>query len=293
MARRCPPAPASDDPSGRGKSGAAPAHRPVSATIRWALLLEYDGSAFVGWQRQSSGISVQAVLEDAAARLDDRPIASIVAGRTDAGVHAAGQVAHLDLARRLGADRLRDALNFHMKPYPVAVLRAAVAPPDWSARFSAIGRIYRYRILNRRARPALALGRVWHVPHPLDAAAMAAAARLLLGRHDFSAFRAAACQASNPRRTLDRLDIAAEAETIEITAAARSFLHHQVRNMVGTLKLVGEGAWPAERVGAVLAGRDRRAAGPTAPPEGLCLIGVRYDSDPFAVAGSTERHDGD
>jgi tRNA pseudouridine38-40 synthase len=250
---------------------------------RYALLLEYDGSGFVGWQRQDNGPSVQAILEDAAARLaNGAPVVSIVAGRTDAGVHAEAQVAALELPRELPPARLRDALNFHLKPHPVVVLRAALAPPGWHARFSAIGRGYRYRILNRRPRPALLAGRAWHVQAPLDAAAMHEAAQSLLGRHDFTSFRAAACQAKSPLRTLDRLDVIRAGELVEIVAEARSFLHHQVRNMVGTLKLVGEGRWEVLRVAAALAARDRRAAGPTAPAAGLCLTEVRYAIDPFA-----------
>lgn len=248
----------------------------------WALLLEYDGAPFVGWQRQASGLSVQAVLEGAASRLaGGAPVASTVAGRTDAGVHAEGQVALLDLPDRLRADQVRDGLTFHMKPHPVVVLRAAPAPPGWSPRFDAIARRYRYRILNRRSRPALLLGRAWHVERRLDEGAMAEAARLLLGRHDFTSFRASACQAKNPVRTLDRLDVARAGEVIEVRAEARSFLHHQVRNMVGTLKLVGEGRWRPGHVAEALAARDRRAAGPTAPPEGLCLVAVAYPADPF------------
>jgi tRNA pseudouridine38-40 synthase len=250
---------------------------------RYALLLEYDGSAYVGWQRQDNGASVQSVLEDAAARLSaGAPVECVAAGRTDAGVHAEAQVVALELFRTLPPARLRDALNFHLKPHPVVVLRVAIAPPEWHPRFSAIGRSYRYRILNRRPRAALLAGRVWHVDSPLDAAAMQAAAQSLLGRHDFSAFRAAACQAKSPVRTLDRLDVVRTGELVEIIAEARSFLHHQVRNMVGTLKLVGDGRWGVGRVAEVLAGRDRRAAGPTAPAEGLCLTGVRYAVDPFS-----------
>ncbi|MDE2516930.1 MAG: tRNA pseudouridine(38-40) synthase TruA [Rhodospirillales bacterium] len=260
---------------------------PAPGWVRWALRLEYDGRGFAGWQRQAPGVeaplSVQAVLEDAAAHLTaGAPVASIVAGRTDAGVHASAQVVQLDLPAPIAARQVRDALNFHMKPHAVAVLAAVQAPPGWNARFSATARHYRYRILNRRARPALDLGRVWHVPAPLDAAAMAAAARHLLGRHDFTSFRAGACQAKSPLRTLDRLDVTAADDILTIEATARSFLHHQVRNMVGSLKLVGEGRWPASHLRAVLAARDRAAAGPTAPPDGLCLTGVRYDPDPFA-----------
>jgi tRNA pseudouridine38-40 synthase len=248
---------------------------------RYTLLLEYDGAGFVGWQRQDNGISVQEILEGAAARLAT-PVATIVAGRTDAGVHAAAQVVSLDLPREMPPYALREALNFHMKPHLVVVRHAVPAPPGWHPRFSAIGRAYRYSILNRRARPALMAGRVWHVQAPLDAAAMQRAANSLLGRHDFSSFRAAACQAKSPLRTLDRLEVTRSGEIIEIIAEARSFLHHQVRNMAGTLKLVGEGRWPIERVADVLAARDRTRAGPTAPAEGLCLTGVRYASDPFA-----------
>lgn len=248
----------------------------------WALLLEYDGAPFVGWQRQQNGLSVQELLENAAAQLSGgSQVSSIVAGRTDAGVHAEAQVAQLTLATPLSPDRLREALNYHMKPHPVAVLRVAPAPDGWNARFSATGRAYRYWILNRRARPALQVGRVWHLPAPLDTAAMHEAAQLLLGRHDFTSFRAAACQANSPLRTLDRLDVRRNGNLVEVVAEARSFLHHQVRNMVGTLKLVGDGHWPPAQVAAALAARDRSAAGPTAPPEGLYLTGVRYAVDPF------------
>lgn len=254
----------------------------TGATERWALKLEYDGQPFVGWQRQASGLSVQDVLEAAAARLNHgQPVASIVAGRTDAGVHAEGQVAQIDLPAGHSAKAVRDALNFHMKPHPVVILHAAPAPADWNARFSANRRTYRYRILNRRSRPALLAGRVWHVPYALDADRMHHAAQLLLGRHDFTSFRAASCQAKSPLRTLDRLDVRRDAEVIEIIASARSFLHHQVRNFVGTLKLVGEGAWPPERLTAALEARNRAAAGPTAPPDGLTLISVGYAEDPF------------
>ncbi len=248
---------------------------------RWALQLEYDGTGFVGWQRQVTGPSVQSVLEEALARLAGRPVASVAAGRTDAGVHALAQVAHADLDRALTPDRLVAALNYHLKPHPVAVLRAAMVPEGWSARFSAAGRAYRYAILNRPARAALETHRVWHVPAPLDVAAMQAGAGLLLGRHDFSSFRASGCQASSPWRTLDRLDVARQGDTVQIVAEARSFLHHQVRNMVGTLRLVGDGRWQPADMWRVLAACDRRQAGPTAPPDGLFLTGVRYGEDPF------------
>lgn len=252
--------------------------------VLWALRLEYDGGPFVGWQRQGDLLSVQSVLETAAARLNRGvPVASIVAGRTDAGVHAAGQVAQISLPDLYDAQRVREALNFHMKPHPVVVLSAAPAPDGWNARFSATRRTYRYTILNRRARPALGLGQVWHVPMRLDDGAMAAAASLLLGRHDFTSFRAAACQAKSPVRTLDRLDVTRAGDRVIVTAEARSFLHHQVRNMVGTLRMVGDGSWPVARVGSALAARNRAAGGPTAPPEGLCLMDVGYADNPFGA----------
>ncbi len=248
---------------------------------RWALLLEYDGAGYVGWQRQENGVSLQALLETAASRLcGGAPVGSTVAGRTDAGVHAAGQVAMLELPDGFAAETVRDALNFHLKPHPLVVLQAAEASADWNPRFSARARRYRYAILNRRARPGLDR-RVWHVPLPLAAQKMQEAAALLLGRHDFSSFRAAACQAKSPLRTLDRLDVWREGDLVLVEAEARSFLHHQVRNMVGTLKLVGEGRWAPARVAAALEARDRRAAGPTAPPDGLTFLGVHYEPDPF------------
>jgi tRNA pseudouridine38-40 synthase len=217
------------------------------------------------------------VLEEAAAHLNGGEVPLVTAaGRTDAGVHAEAQVAHLDLATDLPPERVREALNFHTRPHPVAITGAAIVAPDWSARFSAIGRAYRYRILNRPARPALDWGRVWHVKERLDAAAMHEAAQGLLGRHDFSAYRAASCQAKSPLRTLDRLDVTRLGDEIEIIAEARSFLHHQVRNMVGTLVEVGYGRRPASWPRAVLIGADRAKAGQTAPPEGLVLTGVKY-----------------
>ncbi|GAA4503606.1 tRNA pseudouridine(38-40) synthase TruA [Gluconacetobacter tumulicola] len=257
---------------------------PSPTIARWAVRIEYDGRPFVGWQRQITGLSVQQVLEEAASRLAaGRIVTSITAGRTDAGVHATGQVAHLDFPAetRLTASSVRDALNFHMKPHPVAVLQAVPVDTEWNARFSANRRSYRYRIVNRRGRLALDEGRVWLVKRTLDADAMALAAGHLLGRHDFTSFRASACQAKSPLRTLDRLTVTRLGEDIVIEAEARSFLHHQVRNMVGTLKLVGERTWSPERVGEALRACDRRAAGPTAPPDGLYLTGVGYDPDPF------------
>ena len=248
----------------------------------WVLQLEYDGAPFVGWQRQATGLSVQEVLETAASRLArGGPVSTVAAGRTNSGVHASAQVAQLRLDTPITAEKLRDALNYHTKPHPVVVLRAAPAPEGWNARFSAIRRSYRYVILNRRVRPALLAGRAWHVAAPLDVEAMHRAAQTLLGRHDFTTFRAAACQANSPLRTLDRLSVIRSGALIEIEAEARSFLHHQVRNMVGTLELVGDGHWPVERVATALAARDRSAGGPTAPAAGLCLTGVSYPIDPF------------
>ncbi|MCW8308328.1 tRNA pseudouridine(38-40) synthase TruA [Acidiphilium sp. PA] len=251
---------------------------------RFALKLEYDGRAFVGWQRQVNGVSVQQVLEQAAARLSGGPvIPSVAAGRTDAGVHAAGQVVLVDLPDRLHINAVRNGLNFHMQPHAVAVLAASVvSDPAWSPRFSAIERSYRYVILNRPARPALGAGFVWHVRHPLDVVAMQEAADVLVGRHDFTSFRALACQAASPVRTVDRLAISRLKDRVVIDVSARSFLHHQVRNFVGTLKLVGTGHWSPARVAQVLAACDRAVAGPTAPSGGLTLMHVRYPEDPFA-----------
>ena len=243
---------------------------------RYKLTIEYDGSGFVGWQRQTNGLSVQEVLEDAIERFCGERVTTHVAGRTDAGVHALGQVAHFDIAKDTTSDTVRDALNFHVKPHAIAVLKAEIVGEEFHARFSARRRIYRYRIVNRRASLALERGRAWHVQAPLDLAAMQTGAAHLLGRHDFSSFRAAECQAKSPLKTLDVLDISREGEAIIVDARARSFLHHQVRNMVGTLKLVGEGKWVPDDVRRVLAARDRREAGPTAPPEGLYLVEIVY-----------------
>lgn len=243
---------------------------------RYRLTLEYDGAPFVGWQRQAIGLSVQEALEKAVHRFSGESATVFAAGRTDAGVHALGQVAHLDLVRPFPVETVRDALNFHLKPHPIAVLAVAEAPPDFHARFSATSRTYIYRILNRRARPALDAGRRWWVPMPLDAGAMADAAQVLVGRHDFTTFRAALCQAKSPVRTLDLLQVERQGDEVLIGASARSFLHHQVRNMVGTLKLVGEGKWTVADVKAALDARDRGKGGPTAPAQGLFLVAVGY-----------------
>jgi tRNA pseudouridine38-40 synthase len=243
---------------------------------RYRLILEYDGGPFAGWQRQENGPSVQAAIEEAIFKLSAERVTVTGAGRTDAGVHARGQVAHFDLAKEFPPETVRDALNAHLRPAPVAVIEAAIADPEFHARFSAIGRHYEYRILNRRAPPALDHGHVWHVMHALDAEAMHGAAQTLIGKHDFTTFRSAMCQAKSPEKTLDRLDVTRHGDEIVIYASARSFLHHQVRSMAGTLKLVGEGKWTAKDVARALDARDRSACGPVAPPEGLTLIRVDY-----------------
>ncbi len=245
----------------------------------WALEIEYDGTSFMGWQRQKHGLAIQQVVEEAAAKICGGEMPQAVAsGRTDAGVHALGQIVQIDLPD-FSPHRIREALNYHMKPHPVVVLRAAPAPSDWNARFSAIWRRYRYVISNRPAFPALELNRVWHVRQHLDAEAMHRAAQSLLGHHDFSAFRASACQAKSPMRTLDQISVAREGEHIILRAQARSFLHHQVRNMAGSLKMVGEGTWPESRIADILAARNRAIAGPTAPSEGLYFVSVGYEQD--------------
>ena len=243
---------------------------------RYKLTLEYDGTPFVGWQHQENGLAVQDVLEEALRRFCGDTVDTTAAGRTDAGVHALGQVVHFDLTKEWPATRVREALNFHLQPHPVVVRQAELAAADFHARLSATKRAYLYRILNRRAPPAVDRARVWHVPKPLDVAGMHAAAQVLVGRHDFTSFRASLCQAKSPVKTLDRLDVSQAGEEIHVVAAARSFLHHQVRNMVGTLKLVGEGKWTKAHVADALAAADRRRAGPTAPPDGLYLVEVRY-----------------
>ncbi|MGE0579313.1 MAG: tRNA pseudouridine(38-40) synthase TruA [Reyranella sp.] len=245
---------------------------------RYKLTVEYDGAPFVGWQRQDNGPSVQAALEEAAFAFCGERVTMHGAGRTDTGVHAAGQVAHVDFERQHAPATVQAAINFHLKPQPIVVIEAAAVPADFHARFSATSRRYRYLILNRRAPPALERGRVWHVPVALDSAAMADAAALLVGRHDFNSFRSTACQAASSLKTLDRLDVARDGDRIAIDVAARSFLHNQVRILVGTLQLVGRGQWSRRDVEQALAARDRTRAGPTAPPQGLCLMEVRYDS---------------
>jgi len=243
---------------------------------RWRLLLEYDGGPFVGWQRQASGLSVQALLEEAVARLTGETVTVVGGGRTDAGVHALGQVAHLDLEKDLLPERLMGGLNAHLRPHPVAVLEVRAAAPEFHARFAAIRKSYIYRILDRRAPPTLERGRVWHVPRRLDVERMHEAAQALVGRHDFTSFRASECQAQSPLKTLDLLHVRRAGPFVEVRAVARSFLHHQVRNMVGTLVQVGLGKRPLGWAREVLEARDRTAAGPTAPPFGLYLERIDY-----------------
>jgi len=248
----------------------------VAAMPRYKLTIEYDGTPFVGWQSQDNGISAQAVLTEAIAAFAGERVTVNGAGRTDAGVHALGQVAHMDLAKAWDGDTIRDAINFHLRPRPVAVLTAESVAPDFDARFSAVKRHYLYRIVNRRADLTLDQNRAWRVPRPLDAEAMHSAAQRLIGRHDFTTFRAAECQAKSPVKTLDRLDVARDGEAIRITASARSFLQHQVRSMVGSLMHVGEGKWTADDLASALAARDRTACGQVAPPQGLYLVRVDY-----------------
>lgn len=243
---------------------------------RYALTLEFDGTPFFGLQRQGHGPSVQAVVEDAASAVTGEPVTLHSAGRTDSGVHALAMRCHFDAAKAMTPFRLVEALNARMRPAPVAVTSCAVVPDDWHARFSCTGRRYLYRILNRRAPATLLKDRVWHVPQRLDVEAMHAAAQALVGRHDFTTFRSVQCQADSPIKTLDRLDVEQVGEEVHIHAAARSFLHHQVRSMVGCLALVGRGQWNKERLTEALAARDRRKLGYNAPPHGLYFVAAEY-----------------
>jgi tRNA pseudouridine38-40 synthase len=244
---------------------------------RYKLIVEYHGGDFFGWQRQDNGPSVQAEIEAAVKKFCGETVTVSASGRTDAGVHALGQVVTLDIEKDTNADTVRKALNAHMKHVRVAILSAEAVEDNFHARFSATGRRYLYRIVNRRSPLALDLGRAWFVPVPLDADAMHAAAQCLVGHHDFSSFRASHCQANSPMRTLDEISVTREGDEIHIAVAARSFLHHQVRNIVGTLKLVGEGKWSADDMRAALEAGDRSAAGPTAPAAGLYFVGVSFE----------------
>ncbi len=243
---------------------------------RYRISVEYDGGPFVGWQRQDTGPSIQAALEDAIFAFTAERVHVQGAGRTDAGVHARGQVAHFDLEADKPIEEVRGALNFHLKPHPIVVPTVEVAASDFHARFSAKWRRYRYRILNRRSPSALDRGQVWHVPVTLDDKAMGEAAAVLIGRHDFNSFRSVACQSKTSIKTLDLLTVVRTGEEIDIEVGARSFLHNQVRILAGTLQLVGRGQWSKRDVEEALAARDRTRAGPTAPPVGLCLMEVRY-----------------
>ncbi len=250
---------------------------------RYRLTIEYDGTSFAGWQKQPSVASVQAALESAFHKFTGEVVDVRGAGRTDAGVHALGQVAHVDLARVWPSLKIREALNFHLQPHPIAIVTCENAADDFEARFSATSRHYLYRISNRRAPPVLDANRVWHVPYPLDHAAMHLAAQHLVGRHDFSTFRAASCQAASALRTLDGLAVARLGDEVQITAVARSFLHSQVRSMVGSLKRVGEGRWRVDDLAHALAAKNREACGPVAPPEGLYLARVDYGTPSVAM----------
>jgi tRNA pseudouridine38-40 synthase len=258
---------------------------------RYRIKVEYDGGPFIGWQRQDSGPSIQAALEEAVFALSGERVTVHGAGRTDAGVHALGQVAHFDLAAEKRPEEVRGALTFHLKPQPIVVVSAELVPDRFHARFSATWRRYRYRILNRRTPAALERGHVWHVPVPLDTKAMQAAAAVLIGNHDFNSFRSINCQAKSSIKTLDALAVGQSGEEILIEVGARSFLHNQVRILVGTLQLVGRGQWRKADVEAALAARDRTRAGPTAPPQGLCLIEVRYDGSAGGEADPEESAD--
>lgn len=243
---------------------------------RYRLTLEYDGGPYHGWQRQENGASIQQALEEAVFRLCGETVTVAAAGRTDAGVHARGQVAQIDLVKDWDPFRLGEAINFHLKPQPIAVVECGVAEPGWHARFSAVERRYLYRIVNRRAPLVLDRGHAWQISRPLDAAAMHEAAQVLVGQHDFTSFRAALCQAASPVKTISELTLERVGAEVHLHARARSFLHHQIRNIIGTLALVGLGKWSASDVRAALEARDRGAAGETAPAAGLYFMAVRY-----------------
>jgi tRNA pseudouridine38-40 synthase len=243
---------------------------------RFALTIEYDGRPFMGWQRQDHGPSVQEAVETAAKEIVQQEVTVHAAGRTDAGVHALGMRAHLEIERPITPFRLMEALNARLRPHPVAILACEIVPDDWHARFSCLARHYEYRIVTRRAPLTWENGLAWRVPQVLDADAMDVAAKILVGRHDFTTFRSAHCQADSPLRTLDRLDVVRDADRISVFASARSFLHHQVRSMVGCLGLVGQGKWSADDLKAALEAADRTALGYNAPPDGLYFLRADY-----------------
>lgn len=246
---------------------------------RFALTLEFDGTPFMGLQRQAHGPSVQQAVEEAVHAVTGETVTLHAAGRTDAGVHALGMRVHIDVNKQIDAFRLMEAVNHHLRPAPIAVLDCETKPDDWHARFSCIGRAYLYRIANRRAPLTLDANRAWQVPQPLDAPAMHRAAQALVGQHDFTTFRSVHCQAHSPEKTLDLLTVERFGDEVHIRAAARSFLHHQVRSMVGCLALVGMGRWREEQVGEALAARDRSALGLNAPSEGLYFVRALYPGD--------------
>jgi tRNA pseudouridine38-40 synthase len=243
---------------------------------RFALTLEFDGAPFAGFQRQANAPSVQETVERAVFAVAGEAATLHSAGRTDAGVHALALRCHVDLAKEIAPFRLMEALNAHLRPDPIAVIACEPKPDDWHARFSCVGRAYRYRIANRRAPLTLDRGRAWQVARPLDEAAMHRAAQALVGKHDFTTFRSVQCQATSPVKTLDRLAVRRAGDEVIVEAAARSFLHHQVRSMVGCLALVGLGRWREERVAKALAARDRQALGLNAPPHGLYFVRAVY-----------------
>jgi tRNA pseudouridine38-40 synthase len=243
---------------------------------RFRLTVEFDGRPYMGWQRQAHGPSVQQAIEDAARQVTGEAAAVHAAGRTDAGVHGLAMTAHVDVAKEITPFRLMEALNALMKPQPVAILACETVADDWHARFSCLGRSYLYRIVNRRAPLALEAGRAWRIARPLDEGAMHEAAQALVGLHDFTTFRSAHCQAESPVKTLDRLAVRREGEAVLVEAGARSFLHHQVRSMVGCLAMVGQGQWTAADLKAALEANDRAALGLNAPPDGLYFVAARY-----------------
>jgi tRNA pseudouridine38-40 synthase len=243
---------------------------------RYKLIIEYDGTPFSGWQIQADRSTVQGALTAAVAALTGEETLVQGAGRTDAGVHARAQAAHVDLARAWETDTIRDALNAHLRPHPVAVLSAERVGDDFNARTSAIKRHYRYVIVNRRPDITLERGQAWRIPRPLDVPAMHAAAQRLVGKHDFTTFRSTECQAKSPVKTLDQLDVVREDDRVHVVASARSFLHNQVRSLVGSLVMVGDGKWSADDLASALAARDRAACGQVAPPDGLYLMHVDY-----------------
>tara|TARA_B100000315_G_scaffold260877_1_gene326719 strand:- start:1004 stop:1741 length:738 start_codon:yes stop_codon:yes gene_type:complete len=243
---------------------------------RYKLVIEYDGGGFVGWQRQKNGLGVQQCMEEAVANFCGEQVTIFAAGRTDTGVHALGQVAHIDLEKATNSDKVRDALNHHLKDVAISVLSAEAVDDDFHARFSAQQRAYVYRIISRRSPLTIERGRAWWVPVKLDAEAMQKAAEVLPGKHDFSTFRAANCQSDSPFKTLDDIQVEQEGEEIRIHVRARSFLYHQVRNFAGSLKLVGEGRWSFEDFKSAFEAADRTKGGPTAPPEGLYFTEVIY-----------------